>query len=98
MLVVLQATAVASQRERPREVSKQQGLRCQLPLVRQRERYAEMIEQIDERGLPRARELLLVELDEYLRERARVVQRAVRGAGVDAELFGEMHELAARGI
>ena len=55
-----------------------------------------MVEQIHERCFPRPRDLRVVEDNEDLRQGARVVERAVRLADVDAELPGEVGQLAAR--
>ena len=95
-LVPIEGTAVRAECERATHASKDQRFLAQCRLVAECQSDAEVAKQIDKRRLASTGVLQLVEREQHLRQRAGIVERAMRVAGIDAELAREIDELATR--
>src|SRR5688572_9848099 len=97
-LVVLEAAAVPPEREKTGHLPEELRFRAERALIREREGDAELVEEVHQCRLAGAAELRLIELHEDAGEGARVVERAVRAAGVDRELPALVDQLPARRV
>src|SRR5207247_8916428 len=84
------------ERIRAREVEQELLFALDVVRLRERERNAEVVEEMHERRLATLRQLDLVESHEDVGERARVVERPVRSADIDAIGTREILETPAR--
>src|SRR5207249_6814588 len=90
-----EAVAVAPEGVVPGQTEQYPTLVARRVVGCEREREAEVVEQVHQGRLPRAGDALPLQLAEHARQRQCVVERVVRAPGVDAETGGEVDQLGA---
>src|SRR4051812_21795576 len=93
-LIVLETFAVATQRVWRHQLQKSPGFVAHRLPVAKRQRDTELVEQVNERRLAGVGDLASAERRQQLGKRASVVERAVRLAGMDPVVPGEIPETA----